>query len=114
MISFDGADSGMKTQTFWFHSCLMSERLWNVCGTFVERLFFRYCFVDITTHFVLITQRHTGTYLRCFNSVPVQLGWGLRVRMRIVIRILIWAIVCTLTLKKGKDVPTDVVPSGGW
>jgi hypothetical protein len=21
MISFDGADSGMKTQTFWFHSC---------------------------------------------------------------------------------------------
>ncbi len=21
MISFDGADSGTKTQTFWFHSC---------------------------------------------------------------------------------------------
>jgi hypothetical protein len=27
MISFDEADSGMKTQTFWLHSCQMPERL---------------------------------------------------------------------------------------
>jgi hypothetical protein len=32
MISFDGADLGMKALTFWFHSCWMSERLWEVCG----------------------------------------------------------------------------------
>jgi hypothetical protein len=39
MISFDGADSGMKTLRHYdFIPVLMSERLWNVCGTFVESL----------------------------------------------------------------------------
>jgi hypothetical protein len=36
MISFDGADSGMKAQTFWFHSCFnvgrFVERFWKVCS----------------------------------------------------------------------------------
>jgi hypothetical protein len=51
MNSFDGADSGANSDiTVWFYSLDVGtfvERLWNVCGTFVERLFL-YSF-DITT-----------------------------------------------------------------
>jgi hypothetical protein len=42
MISFDKTIRE-RTQTFWFHSYEISESLWNVYGTFVERLFL-YCF----------------------------------------------------------------------
>ncbi len=48
MISFDGADSGMNSDVMvWFLSW-MSERLRNVCGTFVERLW-NVCSLSVLT-----------------------------------------------------------------
>jgi hypothetical protein len=45
-----------QTQTFWFHFLLdvgtFVERLWNVCGTFVERVLL-YCF-GITIYYYYI------------------------------------------------------------
>jgi hypothetical protein len=38
MIFFDGVDSG-ENSAVWFHSCQMSERLWNVCFFTVLTLF---------------------------------------------------------------------------
>jgi hypothetical protein len=32
MISFIVADSGRNSDVTWFHSCWMSERLWNFCS----------------------------------------------------------------------------------
>jgi hypothetical protein len=39
MCSFDGADLGTNSDSLVSFP-VRSERLWNVCGTFVERLLF--------------------------------------------------------------------------
>jgi hypothetical protein len=67
MTSFDGADSKMKTQTFWFNSCWMLEHLWNVCGTFVLYSFDLTTFNVIQCSYVAKTSGKIKTKILCLH-----------------------------------------------